>query len=69
MNKNILERVLLLIIEIETIVLFVLIINKVADTRNLVRENQEKLQNLETKLQKIEINYKLYELDFCQWDY
>lgn len=63
MNKlDIISNILKIVITIELAILSILIVNKVA-------ENKIKIQKLEQKMQKFNLNYKLYQYDFCEWDH
>ncbi len=63
MNKlDIISNILKIIITIELAILSIFIVNKIA-------ENQNKIQKLEQKMQKFNLNYKLYQNDFCEWEH
>lgn len=61
-NKKITINLLKILVALEIAFLFVFLINK-------IYENQKQIEKFEKRLQNMELNYKFYDLDFCQWKY
>lgn len=63
MNKlDIISNILKILIAIELAILSIFIVNK-------IDENQIKVEKLEQKMRKFNLNYKLYQYDFCEWEH